>query len=59
MRSMTAATSLPLPRSTVHKIFIGEDGLRAVWSILIFVAIFAATSAAPVLVLRQLYPSLL
>jgi uncharacterized protein len=28
--------------STPHKIFIGKDGLRAGWSLLLFVAIFAA-----------------
>ena len=47
---------MPLPRSTVHRIFIGKDGLRAVWSILIFVAIFAAILAPSVLVLRHLAP---
>lgn len=57
MRSMTAATSLPLPRSTVHKIFIGKDGLRAAWSILIFFTIFAAIFAPSVLVLRHIDPS--
>ena len=33
--------SLPSQRSTIHKIFIGADGLRAGWSILIFIALFA------------------
>ncbi|HXR18295.1 MAG TPA: type II CAAX endopeptidase family protein [Terriglobales bacterium] len=28
--------------STLHKIFIGKDGLRAGWSLLIFISIFAA-----------------
>ena len=58
MRSMTAVPSLLLPRSTVRKIFIGKDGLRSAWSILIFVAIFAAISTASVLVLRHFYPTL-
>jgi uncharacterized protein len=56
MRSLTPVTSSLLSRSTVHKIFIGKDGLRAVWSILIFGAIFAAIFASSVLVLRHLYP---
>ena len=47
---------MPSPRSTVHRVFIGKDGLRAIWSVLIFVAIFAAIFAAMVLVLRQLSP---
>jgi membrane protease YdiL (CAAX protease family) len=47
---------LPSPRSIVHRVFIGKDGLRAIWSVLIFVAIFAAICAALVLVLRQLSP---
>src|SRR5262249_32001135 len=32
----------PPPPSTLRKIFLGKDGLRAGWSLLIFVAIFAA-----------------
>ena len=31
----------PAQPSTLHKIFIGKDGLRAGWSLLIFIAIFA------------------
>jgi len=41
----------------VHKIFVGKDGLRAAWSILIFILIFAAFVAAAVLILRRLYPA--
>jgi membrane protease YdiL (CAAX protease family) len=38
------APSEPIPPqpSTLHKIFIDQDGLRAWWSLLIFIAIFAA-----------------
>jgi len=36
--------------------FNGKDGVRAVWSILIFVAIFAAILATGIFVLRHLYP---
>jgi len=32
----------PASPSTLHKIFIGPDGLRAGWSLLIFIALFAA-----------------
>jgi len=35
---------LPSQPSTLHKIFIGKDGLRAGWSLLIFVAILAVCS---------------
>lgn len=49
----SVATAQP---STLHKIFIGKDGLRPVWSILIFMAIFAAFVAVAVFILRKLYP---
>jgi membrane protease YdiL (CAAX protease family) len=32
----------PAKSSTLHKVFIGKDGLRAGWSLLIFIAFFAA-----------------
>ena len=32
----------PTQPSTIRRIFIGKDGLRAGWSLLIFIAIFAA-----------------
>jgi uncharacterized protein len=38
------ATVLPTQPSTIHKVFIGKDGLRAGWSLLIFIAIFAAVA---------------
>lgn len=37
-----AETTPPRQTSTLHRIFIGEDGLRAGWSLLIFVALCAA-----------------
>ncbi len=33
---------VPATPSTLRKVFIGQDGLRAGWSLLIFIAIFAA-----------------
>ena len=35
-------TIAPIRPSTVHKVFIGKDGLRPGWSLLIFISIFAA-----------------
>jgi uncharacterized protein len=32
----------PAPPTTLRKIFIGQDGIRAGWSLLIFIAMFAA-----------------
>jgi hypothetical protein len=36
----------PIQPSTLHKIFIGKDGLRAGWSLLIFIAMIAAIAAS-------------
>ena len=42
-KSIPAAEPVALEQpSTLRKIFVGEDGLRAGWSLLVFVAIFAA-----------------
>lgn len=55
--SAPPAESVTIPQpSTLHKIFVGRDGLRAVWSILIFIAIFAAFVAAAVFIGRILHP---
>lgn len=43
-------------RSTLHRVLIGKDGLRAVWSILVFIAIFAGFVVAATFVLHKLYP---
>lgn len=36
------ANLIATPPSTLHKIFVGKDGLRAGWRLLIFISIFAA-----------------
>ncbi len=43
--------------STLRKIFIGKDGLRAGWSLLIFIAIFAAIAFCANRIAHKLYPS--
>ena len=41
--TLTAPETIPpRPSSILHKIFIGEDGLRAGWGLLIFIAMFVA-----------------
>ena len=47
----------PAQASTLRKIFVGEDGLRAGWSLLIFVAIFAAIVFCVNVVGHKLFPS--
>jgi len=42
---------------TLHKIFIGKDGLRAGWSLLIFVAIFAALAYSVNVIGHKLFPT--
>jgi len=49
----------PPPPSALRKIFIGQDGLRAGWSLLIFVAILAAVGFGVSAVVSRLYPSAL
>jgi hypothetical protein len=40
---LQSTSQLPaIPPSTLHKVFFGEDGLRAIWSLLIFIALLAA-----------------
>ncbi len=46
----------PTPPSVVHKIFICQDGLRAGWSLLIFVAIFAVIAYCVNVIGHKLYP---
>jgi uncharacterized protein len=46
----------PSQPSTLHKIFIGKDGLRAGWSLLIFIAIFAAIIFCVRVIGHKLYP---
>ncbi len=48
-------TQQPLePPSTIHKIFFGADGLRAGWSLLLFVAMVAALAVCVNFALRKL-----
>lgn len=48
---------VPAPTSTLRKIFIGKDGLRAGWSLLIFIALFAAIVFCVNFVGHKLYPT--
>jgi membrane protease YdiL (CAAX protease family) len=52
--------SLPAPPpaqpSTFRKVFIGKDGLRAGWSLLIFIAIFAALAFCANFIGRKIHP---
>jgi uncharacterized protein len=43
-------------QSTLHKVFIGKDGLRAGWSLLIFVALFAAFVYCARVISHKLHP---
>ena len=45
------------PPSVLHRIFIGPDGLRAGWSVLIFAAILAAIGLSINGIAYRLYPS--
>ena len=56
--TLTPAETIP-PRqtSTLRKIFIGEDGLRAGWSLLIFLAMFFATAYCINAIVHKLYPA--
>jgi membrane protease YdiL (CAAX protease family) len=42
--------------SAIHNIFIGKDGLRAGWSLLIFIAVFAALAYCVHVIGLKLYP---
>jgi hypothetical protein len=46
----------PVPPSTLRKIFIGKDGLRAGWSLLIFIALFAAVVICVNVIGHKLFP---
>lgn len=47
----------PAPPSALRKIFIGKDGLRAGWSLLLFFAIFAAVGFCLNAIGHKLYPN--
>jgi membrane protease YdiL (CAAX protease family) len=42
--------------SALHKTFIGQDGLRAGWSLLIFIALFAALMLSANVISHKLHP---
>jgi hypothetical protein len=44
------------PPSSLHRVFFGPDGLRAGWSILIFVALFAGYIYAASTIARKVHP---
>jgi uncharacterized protein len=46
----------PTPPSALHRIFIGKDGLRAGWSLLIFIAILAAIAFCAHVIGHRLHP---
>jgi hypothetical protein len=46
----------PIQPSTLRRIFIGKDGLRAGWSLLIFIALFAALMFAARFVGDKIHP---
>lgn len=48
-------TPSPAP-STLHKVFIGKDGLRAGWSLLIFIALLAALLYCAHIVALKIHP---
>ncbi len=51
-------TELPSTEaSTVRNIFVGKDGLRAGWSLLIFIAIFAAMAFCVRMIGQKLHPA--
>jgi membrane protease YdiL (CAAX protease family) len=55
----TLTATEPVPPAgppTPHKIFIGRDGLRAGWSLLIFIALFAALIFCANIIGRKLHP---
>jgi uncharacterized protein len=55
---MIPAEQIPATRpSTLRNIFIGADGLRAGWSLLIFIALFAAMMFAMNIIGHKLHPS--
>jgi len=54
----TPTEPVPPPQpSTIRKIFIGRDGLRAGWSLLIFIALFAAIAFCVNVIGHKLHPT--
>jgi membrane protease YdiL (CAAX protease family) len=55
--TLTPTDHIPPPQtSTMRKIFIGKDGLRAGWGLLIFILIFAALAFGVNVIAHKLYP---
>src|SRR5579863_3003811 len=55
--ALTITEPIPPPQpSTLHQIFVGKDGLRAGWSLLIFVALFAVIIYCANRIGHKLYP---
>jgi membrane protease YdiL (CAAX protease family) len=48
--------TIPTQPSALHKIFMGKDGLRAGWSLLIFIALFAALIFCANIIGHKLHP---
>jgi uncharacterized protein len=48
--------SLPTQPSAIRKIFMGKDGLRAGWSLLIFITIFAVLAFCVNVIAHKLHP---
>jgi len=56
--ALTPAEPLPPQQtSTLRKIFIGKDGLRAGWSLLIFAAVLAAMAICVRVIAHKLHPA--
>ncbi len=54
----TPTEPIPPPQpSTLRKVFVGEDGIRAGWSLLIFLALFAGIALSANLIIHRLHPS--
>ncbi len=49
----------PLAESTIRRIFIGPNGLRAGWRLLIFMAIMVAMSAVARTIIKRFFPAAL
>jgi membrane protease YdiL (CAAX protease family) len=47
----------PPQASTLRKVFVGQDGIRAGWSLLIFIALFAGIALSANLIIHRLHPS--
>lgn len=48
--------SQPSTPSTLHQVFLGKDGLRAVWSVILFILLFAAFAIAVFFAVQKLRP---